>query len=301
MFPGMQMNDSINTNCYICGSAKHSFRPGRVRDNAQLKILECTSCGLVFLSSAEHIDDVFYTNSGMHGSSGVCLEPETWLKETEWDDDRRLQFCKPLLVNKMLLDFGCGAGGFLLKAKNLCNKSIGVEPEIRLQPNFDSKGLEVYLDLKNLTIHNPTIKFDIITLFHVLEHLPDPRETLKELSGIITNDGQLIIEVPNANDALLMLYNSESFSHFTYWSCHLFLFTVHTLKKLAEQSGFHINYIKQIQRYPLSNHLYWLAKDKPGGHQKWNFLDSEELHAAYEKQLASIGCCDTIIASLRKS
>jgi len=55
------------------------------------------------------------------------------------------------------------------------------------------------------------------------------------------------------------------------------------LKLLIEKANLKAIYIKQIQRYPLSNHLYWLSCGKPGGHQKWGFLDSYELHAAYEK------------------
>jgi hypothetical protein len=50
----------------------------------------------------------------------------------------------------------------------------------------------------------------------------------------------------------------------------------------------------------LSNHLHWLVNGRPGGHQKWHFLDSPELHAAYEKQLAAIGKCDTIVGSVSK-
>lgn len=69
---------------------------------------------------------------------------------------------------------------------------------------------------------------------------------------------------------------------------------------LAEQAGLKINYIKQIQRYPISNHLYWLAKGSPGGHKEWHFLDSPEMNAAYEKQLASISVCDTILGSFSK-
>jgi len=61
-----------------------------------------------------------------------------------------------------------------------------------------------------------------------------------------------------------------------------------------------VNYIKQIQRYPLSNHLHWLANGRPGGHQKWYFLDSPELHAAYEKQLTAVGKCDTILSSVSR-
>ena len=104
------------------------------------------------------------------------------------------------------------------------------------------------------------------------------------------------MEVPNADDALLNLYLCEPFLHFTYWSCHLFLYTVKTLQMLFDQMNLKVNYIKEIQRYPLANHLHWLANGKLGGHQKWHFRDSPELHAAYGKQLAAIGKCDTLLS-----
>ena len=115
---------------------------------------------------------------------------------------------------------------------------------------------------------------------------------------MLADGGQIIVEAPNADDALLTLYNNEPFSNFTYWSCHLFLFTSKTLEMLFSQINLKVNYIKQIQRYPLSNHLHWLANGKPGGHSKWHFLDSPDLRHAYEKQLAAIGKCDTILASV---
>ncbi|RXJ96280.1 methyltransferase, partial [Arcobacter sp. CECT 8989] len=100
----------------------------------------------------------------------------------------------------------------------------------------------------------------------------------------------------NANDALLTIYKNLPFSEFTYWSCHLFLYTEHTLKILAKQCGLNVDFIKYIQRYPLSNHLYWLSNGKPGGDKEWgSFIDSTELTNAYEAQLSSIGATDTII------
>ena len=128
----------------------------------------------------------------------------------------------------------------------------------------------------------------------------DPKAILGELSEILADGGQIIVEVPNADDALLTLYKNEPFSKFTYWSCHLFLYTVKTLQMLFDQMNLKVNYIKQIQRYPLANHLHWLTNSKPGGHQKWHFLDSPELHAAYENQLVAIGKCDTILASISR-
>lgn len=283
--------------CYLCGNTEFNKRPGSVRDRPELEVFKCASCGLVFLSSFDHVRDGFYENSEMHGEEMPNLE--TWLKETVWDDERRFSYLESALPNRKLLDFGCGAGGFLLKARELATTTHGVEPEIRLSSHYQSHGLTVFQNLSDIST-DIQAGYDIITIFHVLEHIPNPKAILGELSEMLEDDGQIIVEVPNADDALLTLYNSSPFSHFTYWSCHLFLYTVKTLQMLFSQVNLKINYIKQIQRYQLSNHLYWLANGKPGGHQKWHFLDSPELHAAYEKQLAAIGKCDTILASVSR-
>ena len=285
--------------CYLCGGTQFNKRPGSVRDRSGLEILECASCGLVCLSSFDHIRDGFYENSGMHNGEEM-LDIQVWLNETVWDDERRFQYLKSVLPNRRLLDFGCGVGGFLLKARELAAMAHGVEPERRLSDHYQSHKLTIFQNLSEIPKNIQRGGYDIITMFHVLEHIPDPKSILSELSEMLTDDGQIIVEVPNADDALLTLYNNSPFSHFTYWSCHLFLYTAKTLQILFDQMDLKVNYIKQVQRYPLSNHLHWLANGRPGGHQKWHFLDSPELHVAYEKQLAAIGKCDTIMASISR-
>ena len=285
--------------CYLCGETEFKKRPGSVRDKPELRVFECSRCGLVFLSSFNHIKEGFYEGSEMHGEE--IPDINTWLAETAYDDERRFRYLKSTLPNSLLLDFGCGAGGFLLKARKFSATAHGVEPETRLNSHYKDRGLTVFQNLSDISTDIRGVGYDIITMFHVLEHIPDPRSVLSELSEKLASDGQIIVEVPNADDALLTLYHNRPFSNFTYWSCHLFLYTAKTLQMLFDQMELKVNYIKQIQRYPLSNHLYWLANRKPGGHQKWHFLDSPELHAAYEKQLAAIGKCDTIVASISRS
>jgi len=278
--------------CYLCGKSEFKIRDGKVRDNPDLKVIECLSCGLVFLSSFEHINQDFYEQARMHEK---LPDINVWLEGLACDDDRRFAFLKSLIENKSVLDFGCGPGGFLARARTVASRVSGVELEKRLKPYFLEKGLEVFSDINEITA-----RFDVITLFHVLEHMKDPVAILRELSGKLYDNGCIIVEVPSADDALLKLYESIHFSQFTYWSCHLFLFTRSTIASAAGKAGLKVNYIKQVQRYPLSNHLYWLAKGKPGGHKIWGFLDSEALNKAYEAQLASANLCDTLIASFSK-
>jgi len=277
--------------CKLCGSKNHKKREGSVRDNKNLEIFECCDCGLVFLSD-DTINEDFYESSNMHGG----FDFQKWRNQTNEDDTRRFDFIKNSIVNKEILDFGSGNGGFLKQAKSLCKYACAVELEKAVKPFYKEENIELYSDLDECTK-----QFDIITSFHVIEHIKEPLEILEKLKEKLKKNGKLIIEVPNANDALLTIYESEGFSNFTYWSCHLYLYTQHTLSMLAKQAGFKVEFIKHIQRYHLSNHLYWLSKNKPGGHEKWgNFLDSEELTKAYENQLASLQATDTIIASFIK-
>ncbi|MCX8022711.1 MAG: class I SAM-dependent methyltransferase [Syntrophorhabdaceae bacterium] len=283
---------SEKRSCYLCENRKFKKRDGKVRDKPELEILECTECGLVFLSSFDHISDDFYEDSSMHEND---ISIEGWLRETTCDDERRVEYLARTIENKHVLDFGCGNGGFIMRARDYAAIIEGVEVERRLDPHFKKNSLTVYKSLGEINK-----KFDVITAFHVIEHIKDPAGLLKNLATLLRENGIIIIEVPNSNDALLTLYKCKAFSEFTYWSCHLFLFNNETIKLLIKKAGLRLLYIKQVQRYPLSNHLYWLSCGKPGGHQKWNFLDSDTLNDEYEKQLSSIGCCDTIIVGISR-
>lgn len=282
--------------CYLCSSTSLSIRNGEVRDNPSLIIQECNDCGLVFLSGDFKIDEDHYANSGMHGHKP--LEISKWLQETDFDDERRFQFIKSKLVGKSVLDFGCGVGGFLLKSKFLTSVSKGIELEQRLQSHFKSNSLEVWSNLEEGILSKE--KFDLITAFHVVEHLTLPIETINQLSEMLSDRGELLVEVPSSNDALLTLYKSDEFSRFTYWSQHLFLFNNFTLKNLISKTKLKVKWLKQIQRYPLSNHLYWLSQGEPGGHRIWSFLDNKVINDAYEAQLASAGLCDTLLVSVSR-
>jgi 2-polyprenyl-3-methyl-5-hydroxy-6-metoxy-1,4-benzoquinol methylase len=276
--------------CYLCNTTAFTTRKGQVRDAPELEILECANCGLVTLSSRDHIQPGFYEQSGMHGAEPTPIE--TWLKDTNWDDQRRFDMLKPTLTNKKLLDFGCGAGGFLNKAQHIASDVAGIELELRVREHWNDR-IKIHPDLESAGGG-----YDLITAFHVVEHLPDPRVMLKSLARLLAANGRMVIEVPSSEDALLTLYGSEAFQRFSYWSQHLFLFNAETLRRLAEQAGMRIITIQQYQRYPLSNHLHWLSLGKPGGHQRWPFLDTPALSEAYAASLAAMGRCDTIIAHM---
>jgi len=192
--------------CYLCGSSKFYYRMGEVRDDKSLKIKECQKCSLVYLSDFSHIDEGFYEDAKMHES----FELQKWNKETDSDDKRRFEMTKELLLNKDILDFGSGNGGYLHYASSLAKSISAVELQKGIESQYEHYGITLYRDIDALNTH-----YDLITMFHLLEHLVDPKEVLTQLYKKLKKGGKIIIEVPNSDDALLSLYRSESFSKFT--------------------------------------------------------------------------------------
>ncbi len=280
---------SQNKTCYLCLGAKHKKREGKIRNLDDVDVLECEDCSLVFLSSFAHMNEGFYQDGAMH--SDISLE--TWIEITKTDDLRRFNFVKKKIQDKKVLDFGSGNAAFINLAKNIAKEAVGLEIDETFKEYFIQNNLQIITNLQETDE-----KFDVITIFHVLEHLQNPKETLQEISEKLAPKGEIIIEVPSSNDALLKVYNNKGFKNFTYWGCHLFLFNDKTLKKLFENSDFKINYIKHIQRYGIANHLHWIFKNKPNGHNLWKAIDLRLLNKLYETILSFFKITDTIIVSV---
>jgi 2-polyprenyl-3-methyl-5-hydroxy-6-metoxy-1,4-benzoquinol methylase len=207
------------------------------------------------------------------------------------DNRRAVQFNK-ILKNKDILDFGCSWGSFLKKVKNYKSLS-GVE--LRKECiNFIKNNIKKINISDNVNSFDR--KFDIITMFHVLEHIPYQIDTLKVLKSKLKNKGKIIIEVPHAEDFLILQEELKEFKNFTFWSEHLILHTYKSLKSILLKSGFKNINIQYYQRYNFSNHLGWFLKRKPGGHNFYKEIVSDRLNSSYCENLKKLGQTDTLIA-----
>ena len=279
--------------CPLCYSQDTPQIKGVVRDLPDVPILKCNDCGLVFLGSFDHIHNEFYEDSEMRGAEDIDMD--VWISETKADDERRFRYLRDDLKGVDVLDFGAGNGGFLRLANQTAKSVTAIELDKEASSLFVRDNIPHYRFLSEVPNNK---RFNLITAFHVIEHLKDPVGFLREVSSFLHPDGSLYLEFPNANDALLSIYDSRPFSEFTYWSCHLILFNHETIEIAIKKAGLRCKSIDHIQRYPLSNHLHWLAKGRPGGHQIWSFLDSKELNAAYEETLAKQRACDTLLVEV---
>lgn len=262
----------------------------RVRDRDDIKVLRDSVSEVIVLSRSDHINNNYYQDREEKEKYIVNnAEIET---PRLYDNVRRAKDFGHYIRNKRWLDFGCGLGGMLDEIGSEAAFASGLEPNEIRQKIIIQKGYHVFGDINEIEDQS----LDVITLFHVLEHLLEPVKILKLLKQKLKKDGFIIIEVPHARDVLFTLYDCEKFKQFTFWSEHLVLHTKESLKLILDGASLSSDKVQGDQRYPLSNHLYWLSKGEPGGHEKWPMLESKQLEICYKEQLKFLDMTDTLIA-----
>ncbi len=208
------------------------------------------------------------------------------------DDFRRSNQFKRYFKNKNILDYGCGWGGFLRNIKNYKSLS-GIELRKKCIKHIKNNISKIKI---SDNLENFDQKFDLITMFHVLEHMPYQIDILKTLKSKLKNKGKIILEVPHAEDFLILQDELKEFKNFTFLSEHLILHTVNSLKTILLKSGFKKIKIQYYQRYNFSNHLGWFLKRKPGGHKFYKEIISDKLNLSYCENLKKLGLTDTLVA-----
>lgn len=265
------------------------------RDISDLKVWRDEVSGVIYIDDFYTGDETYITGDYTAEMRSPAQSQITDFEEN-MDANRRFSENLRFVSDKKVVDFGCGRGNFLRLIKPYCKEVLGVELERSNVTELNSDGIGCVTSLAEITQHS----IDVFVSFHVIEHLPNPLEILHEIMGKIKSGGTLLIEVPHANDCLLSVVPSEEFKQFTMWSQHLILHTRESLRRLLSFSGFEYINISGVQRYPLSNHLNWLANGKPGGHKSLiSQIDTPDLNRAYEASLARIDATDTLVAFCR--
>ena len=125
-------------------------------------------------------------------------------------------------------------GIFLRSIQPHCSAVLGIEKQKNYVNQLNCDGIPCVLELQEIKDRS----LDVVVSYHVIEHLPDPIRTLKELNRKIVSGGKIIIEVPHAKDYLLTTLHCSAFKEFTLWSQHLLLHTRASLTKFLQEAGF---------------------------------------------------------------
>jgi len=142
-------------------------------------------------------------------------------------------------------------------------------------------------------------RYDLVCMFHVLEHVLGPGEFLADAAECLAPTGRLVIEVPSLRDPLLSLYRCEAYQRFYFQRQHPYVYSADSLRRLLTHFDFEVEQAIDHQRYDLENHLHWLSAGKPGGSEVLREI-FRNCGAGYLRALERAGHADSFIGVVRR-
>jgi len=236
------MTESISA-CSLCGGTSSRLFDERVWRGFKVTNRICSTCGFVFQTPRMTETELqeFYAVEYRRSYQGKA-EPVAKDVAVQEQRARSLsEFIRPYMTSSNLgnedalfLDIGCSAGKLMeCFARTFSWRVVGVEPGDAYRQEDQHRGLDVYASLEGLKLSGQ-YPCDLVSLIHVLEHLPSPVPYLVQLrQELLKPNGWLLLEVPN-------LYAHDSFE-----VAHLSSFSIHTLVQTLKQAGFEIVALRQ--------------------------------------------------------
>ena len=192
-------------NCLCCGGTQFKLFL-KTKDNysgEEFDIVQCESCGFIFTNPRPDLQEIgkYYASPDYisHNSYSKGLLPAMYRLARRYMMGKKLKLIQSIMgkeKNFSLLDFGCGTGDFLGYVKQHSILAEGVEPDAHAREvaksvnHVDTYSVE---SSKNIEAE----KFDVITLWHVLEHIHALHDQIGYFNKWLKKDGKLIIAVPN--------------------------------------------------------------------------------------------------------
>lgn len=230
----MQQNnqESCSNPCNLCGGREISVLAGHSRSGNPLRTVICKGCGLVWSDPLPHNPRNFYEDDYRVAYKGTYApKPKHILRAGKVALSRRKLLDKWLPQPLKILDVGTGGGEFAYLLQSLGHDVSGIEPN---KGYADYSRQEYGLNVQTgfiQDIQQPDQSFDLITIWHVLEHTENPCDVLAKLHALLKPEGILVVEVPTI-EATCQSPKS------TFHEAHIFNFNLDTLRKLGEKVGF---------------------------------------------------------------
>lgn len=229
-------------NCPVCGSPDSTLK-FKAKDytvtNEMFHIVTCDSCRLIYTNPRPAANEAgpYYhasayishsdTNEGIVNKLYHAVRKITLQSKTNWIEPEKKG-------NKELLDIGCGNGHFLAAAKERGWNINGVELDTETAARAAKlTGIDIAPALREIATEK---KFQVITLWHVLEHVYELDDYFQFFKNRLETDGKLLLALPNPAS-----FDANYFKE--YWAAydvprHIYHFTPETISALAAKYGF---------------------------------------------------------------
>ncbi len=241
--------------CPVCHGNElvdHLICKDHTATHEEFHVKHCLACGLGittprpdFPSSHRYYQSDQYIS---HTSKSKGLLDTIYLIIRRFTISWKYQWIKPYLKSSGVLDYGCGTGTFLEKVASHKHPVMGVEPSDEARRMVPATCSVV----SALDQMNPQAKFDVITLWHVLEHIYLLEQTLQQLASRLTDGGVMFLAVPNHSS-----FDAEYYRN--YWAAydvprHIWHFTPSSMATFLQHQG-----LRLIETLPMKMDAYYVS------------------------------------------
>jgi len=210
-------------------------------------ISKCNSCGFKFTNPVPRETDLpkYYESKEYisHSNTSKGFINGLYQAVRKYSIKKKVSFATAGLSRGEALDIGCGTGDFLNEMSKSGWNVKGIEPnETARNSAIKNFGLDIFEESALFELKENS--FDVVTMWHVLEHVYNLDRHLTQIKNILRNEGRLIIAIPNADS-----YDAKKYGEF--WAAydvprHLYHFNRVSLARLMEKYGFEIVKVKPM-------------------------------------------------------
>ena len=210
----------------------------------EFTIVQCHECGLKFVNPRPSADEIssYYESPEYisHDTQGPGIRKIIYSLIRSYTCKKKRILIEKYSTGRRLLDIGCGTGEFISSCRTSGWEVTGVEPNQKAREIAIVKYKVDIIDEAALKMMSKP-NFDVITLWHVLEHVHQLEERMQKIKQILAENGTLIIAVPNSNS-----WDAQHYGK--YWAAydlprHIYHFSINTLSQLAEKFEFSVEQI----------------------------------------------------------
>lgn len=242
------MNMETVDKCPVCGDPRSRdflCPTDHTVSHEHFPIRECLACGFCFTSprpTQAQIGNYYLSPDYIsHAAKATGFRDHIYHLVRHRTIQAKHRLIKRTHPTGTVLDIGCGTGDFLahLQAKGYAAMGVEVSPQARAIAQ--GKNLDVVPDLEHIP---PTGRFDVVTLWHVLEHLADPKGTLAKIHALANDGALLVIAVPDRTSWDAQHYGPD----WAAWDVprHLSHFRRQDLQRLLTNSGFVLQSVRKM-------------------------------------------------------